>query len=180
MKYIIFDLEATCWKDDRSRQNETIEIGAVGLDEQGQSLGEFQQFIRPRLNTELSPFCNELTSITQQEVDEAPEFPEAIRKFREWIGESPYVLCSWGFYDRKQFRQDCSLHEMNTEWIDPHISVKHQHRNLAKVERAMGLGSALKLEGFKFMGTPHRGIDDARNIVSIFKKYFGSWEIEKK
>lgn len=72
MNYIIFDLEATCWENDRTKQNEIIEIGAVKLDENLAVIGEFQTFIKPKLNPILSDFCKKLTSISQEEVDQAP------------------------------------------------------------------------------------------------------------
>jgi len=47
MKYIIVDLEATCWQKKEGRQNEIIEIGAVCIDEAGNSISEFNQLITP-------------------------------------------------------------------------------------------------------------------------------------
>jgi DNA polymerase III alpha subunit (gram-positive type) len=35
----------------------------------------------------LSAFCTNLTGITQDQVDSAPEFPEAFRAFRQWLAE---------------------------------------------------------------------------------------------
>lgn len=96
MNYIIFDLEATCWENDRTKQNEIIEIGAVKLNENLAVIGEFQTFIKPKLNPILSDFCKKLTSISQEEVDQAPSFGKAISHFQNWIG-SEYHLCSWGF-----------------------------------------------------------------------------------
>lgn len=187
MDYIILDLEATCWENDRSKQNEIIEIGAVkvsGL----KIVGEFQQFINPVINPILTDFCNNLTSIKQSDVDAAKSFPEVLKEFQDWIGKD-YVLCSWGFYDRKQFEKDCAFHKLYTKWLDPHISLKHQHAELKNVKslntqlegsRGLGLGRALLLEGFHFDGTPHRGIDDAKNIAKIFTKYFFDWKMPRK
>ena len=47
MKYIIFDLEATCWEGRSTFQNETIEIGAVAYNDHAEYINEFQAFIRP-------------------------------------------------------------------------------------------------------------------------------------
>lgn len=83
MNYIIFDLEATCWENDRTRQNEIIEIGAVKVNVNLEIIGEFQTFIKPKLNSQLSDFCKSLTSISQQDIDMATYFPQAIYKFQE-------------------------------------------------------------------------------------------------
>jgi len=170
MKYIILDLEATC--DDKSQiQNEIIEIGAIKLNGHLEKIDEFQSFIRPIVNPILTPFCKNLTTIEQSDVDSAADFPEVLSKFQKWIGED-YVLGSWGFYDKNQFEKDCIFWKLDTKWLKNHISIKHQYQTIKGDKKGLGVGRALKVEGFKFDGTPHRGIDDARNISKIFVKYF--------
>lgn len=177
MNYIIFDLEATCWDQRDQAPNETIEIGAVKIDRTGALVDEFQSFVQPVAHPILSDFCTRLTSITQAHIDQAPTFGQAIQLFKAWIGveEEDYLLCSWGFYDRKQLREDSDRFGLDKGWINRHISVKHQHHKLANTRRPLGMATALKAEGFSLNGTHHRGIDDARNISKIFQKYFGQW-----
>ena len=181
MNYIIFDLEATCWKQRDQGPKETIEIGAIKLDSTGTIAGEYQTFVRPIVNPVLSEFCTTLTSITQQDVDQAPSFDQAIQDFKTWVGvaQENYILCSWGFYDRKQLRQDGDRFGQETSWTNRHISVKHQHHKLAATQRPLGMATALLKEGFELEGTHHRGIDDARNIAKVFLKYFGQWKLPK-
>ena len=176
MNYIVVDLEATCWNPRGPQPNEIIEIGAVCIDENQQSVGEFEQFVKPKIHPQLSEFCTELTSITQEMVDAAPLFPEALDKFQQWIKSfgDDYTLCSWGFYDRTQFKNDCKLYNLDTSWLSAHISVKHQHGKIRNT-KPMGMKGALRKENFQLDGTHHRGIDDARNIAKIFVKYFDEW-----
>jgi len=103
--HIILDLEATCWKDRGvKKQNEIIEIGAIKIDGNGKLISEFSEFVKPKLNPELSDFCKELTTIGQSDIDSADTFDCVIERFKKWINlDEPYILCSWGFYDRKQF-----------------------------------------------------------------------------
>lgn len=100
MNYIVFDLEATCWENDRFKQNEIIEVGAVKMNDKLAIIEEFQAFIKPKVNPQLSDFCKKLTSISQADVDAAPYSPQVINIFHDWIGEEEYVLCSWGVYDK--------------------------------------------------------------------------------
>lgn len=172
MNYIIFDLEATCWENDRKRQNEIIEIGAVKLNERLKIVSDFQIFVKPALSPQLSDFCKQLTSISQADVDAAMYFPQAIRQFQEWIGNEPHVLCSWGFYDKNQLQKDCALHQIASEWTDNHISLKHQHGRMIGRERGVGIERALTMLKLPLEGTHHRGIDDAKNIAKIFVKIF--------
>ena len=58
MRYVIVDLEATCWESRKSiEQMEIIEIGAVILkSSQGPIVGEFNAFVKPVIDSVLSEF----------------------------------------------------------------------------------------------------------------------------
>lgn len=178
MNYIVFDLEATCWEGWNKSQNETIEIGAVLVNDRMEIVSEFEQFVKPIKFPNLSDFCKELTSIKQSDVDAAPYFAEAIEKFKDWFDyeNEDYRLCSWGFYDKKQFESDCKIHGISADWVEKHISLKHQYGKFKQLRRAIGMKGALRKENMSLDGTHHRGIDDARNIAKIFIKYFDQWE----
>lgn len=178
MKYIIVDLEATCWDEKgHGNKNEIIEIGAVCINEYKQEESQFSEFVKPILNPRLSDFCIGLTTITQKDVDAADTFDEVIARFKAWIGlEEEYMLCSWGLYDKNQFISDCHLHQLNTSWLEHHISLKHQYTEIKGLKRHTGMSGALYMENLKLQGTHHRGIDDARNIAKIFLKQFDHWD----
>ena len=178
MNYIILDLEATCWQDrSLKKQNEIIEIGAVKFTD-GQAVGEFSKFVKPLLSPVLSAFCTELTTITQVEIDTADAYPIVIQRFQEWINlQEPYVLCSWGFYDKNQFLKDDQLHGLNSDWLKNHISLKHQYASIHSLKRPIGMGGALKQQNLSLDGTHHRGIDDARNIAKLFQLDRDKWEL---
>lgn len=180
MNYIVFDLEATCWDQWEKKDNETIEIGALRINESGKIEDEFEAFIRPLKYPQLSDFCKQLTSIQQSDVDQAPYFNEVIEDFKTWCstGDQPYVLCSWGFYDKKQFESDCNLHGLDATWMENHISLKHQYAKIHNLRRAIGMKNALIREKFVLEGTHHRGIDDARNIAKIFIQYIDLWNFQ--
>ncbi|WP_412846829.1 exonuclease domain-containing protein [Brevibacillus sp. 179-C9.3 HS] len=125
----------------------------------------------------LSDFCKQLTSISQEEVDQAPTFGKAIRNFKNWNG-SDYRLVSWGFYDKKQLKMDCELHKESSTWIRNHMSLKHKHGKMIGVERGVGMGKALQMLQIPLEGTHHRGIDDARNIAKIFAAIFEKLELD--
>ena len=79
---LVIDVEATT-SDDGSlpkREMETIEIGAVLVDLATlATVDEHQTFVRPVRHPRLHPFCTRLTTITQDMVDAAPLFPDALR-----------------------------------------------------------------------------------------------------
>jgi inhibitor of KinA sporulation pathway (predicted exonuclease) len=119
----VVDVEATCWKKGVfSRKKETIEIGAVllQLDRAESSWPEFQTFVRPRRLPRLSSFCRELTGITQESVDAAPTFPEALQLFLEWSQPlERVVLATWSRYDLWQPDLDLEAHQLPNRLLCP-------------------------------------------------------------
>jgi 3'-5' exoribonuclease 1 len=194
MIYIVFDLEATAWDtfpEKNHNFNEVIEIGAVKLDNDLNEISQFDTFIKPVINPTLSPFCLGLTHITQEQVDSAVMFADALREFHRWIVEGTeqepihsYSLLSWGEYDKKQLNKEMTkkrpeLETLSEEWkwqmfstiLDQrHTSLKHRYMDKFQIHKGAGVGATLKRLGLQFEGTQHRGIDDAINIARIFRK----------
>lgn len=174
MDYVIIDLEATCWQERTPRERkETIEIGAVRMD--GETLrpyDEFATFVRAVENPELSDFCRRLTHIRQRQVDEAPLFTVALAQLVEWLGPDPVLFCSWGTFDRTQLRIDCRRHGIPfPEALSQHVDLKRAFAEWRQHKR-VGLSKALTLLGMSFVGTPHRGLHDARNVARIAQVMF--------
>jgi len=171
--FLIIDLEATCSKDGSvpRHQMEIIEIGAVMLNRSTWEIdSEFQQFIKPIIHPQLTDFCTELTTITQQDVDTAATFPEVITQLQEWmLSFANYIFCSWGNYDKTQFIQDCKFHQIPYPFASEHRNIKQEFSEYLGVSRKFGMAQALQHLGMELQGTHHRGIDDARNIAAIFK-----------
>ena len=172
--FVVFDLEATCWETDRSTFRETIEIGAVCLDANNNELGTFQTFIRPTISPELSAFCVGLTSISQSDVNDAPDFSKATEDFCEWIAQytAKPTMVSWGAYDKNQFLREMVLKQPNIRlerFLQQHINLKELFSELYNMPPC-GMQKALKRLGVTLSGTHHRGIDDAKNIAEIFKR----------
>src|SRR5579859_559591 len=127
MRYIVVDLEATCWKTGNGTdRQEIIEIGAVMLTPDGaQPWPEFAQFLRPIAEPILSEFCTQLTGITQADVDGAQTFDRVFPAFVKWIGPDPFTLCSWGTYDLNQFRLDCERYKITfPATFERHLNLK--------------------------------------------------------
>lgn len=173
---IVVDVEATCTdKDEFPRdQMEIIEIGAVCLDEDGNVRDSFQTFIRPEKNPILTDFCKELTTIQQTDVDSAYSFKTAMPQFLQWVknvcGQNDYVFYSWGDFDKNIFRRQCI--ELNVDaktFLSKHKNAKALFAEINKC-KPMGVGSALKFKKMKFIGTPHRAIDDSINIAELVKE----------
>src|SRR5262245_43198743 len=172
--YLIVDLEATCSNDGvvPRFEMEIIEIGAVMQNARTFEMeSEFQTFVRPVRHAELTPFCNQLTGITQRDVAGAPLFAEAASAMKEWMDDFPDALfCSWGDYDRKQFFQDCDYHQIAYPFGADHLNLKAQFANALSRSKSSGISAALRQLGLSFEGSQHRGLDDARNIARIVRR----------
>jgi inhibitor of KinA sporulation pathway (predicted exonuclease) len=171
--YLIVDLEATCCDDGTipRHEMEIIEIGAVMLNRTTWEIdSEFQQFIQPVRHPQLTTFCTTLTSIRQQDVEQAAQFCEVIASFKEWMNLFPnHIFCSWGNYDKNQFIQDCKYHNIPYPFTSEHINIKEKFSEYLGVSERFGMAQALEHLGLELKGTHHRGIDDARNIAAIYR-----------
>lgn len=180
-KYLcVVDFEATCWGDGNAGKRdemEIIEFGAVLADASTlEKLSEFQTFVRPVRNPLLTDFCRGLTSIRQEDVDRAPMFPEASQMFMTWLGDGrareEATFASWGHYDFAQLERDCAYHKVQWPFfLKDHVNLKNVVAERMGW-RPKGVAKALSAIGFRFEGTAHRGIDDARNILRIARKAF--------
>lgn len=174
--YLVIDFEATCCDLGTVPRHamEIIEFGVVMTDADFRVVDEFQSFVKPVRHPRLTPFCMQLTSIRQQDVDAAPSFPECVAAFGAWLSRyRDFAFCSWGDYDRNQLQQDCDFHRIANPLPAPHCNVKQLFSEHQSLKKKYGLSGAIEKAGLAFSGTHHRGIDDARNIARLLPYIFG-------
>ncbi len=97
---VVFDLEFTSWVGAQDRGwsglgefREIVQFGALRVDAESLEIdGEFDALVRPRRNPELSAFFQELTGISQADVDRhGRPFLDALNAFLEFC-QGDYVL----------------------------------------------------------------------------------------
>ena len=167
-RIVAVDVEATCWKKGVfSRKKETIEIGAVLLpiDRSESKWPEFQTFVRPMRLPRLSSFCRELTGITQENVDSAPSFPEALRLFLDWLHPSErVVVATWSHYDLWQLDLDLENHGL-PKLAFPFLDVK---KLAARIVGSKSFEETVRALAPDTVAMPrHRAIADARRTARI-------------
>ena len=169
--FVICDLEATCWVDGESApidEMEVIEIGCVLCDLAGNISDEFTTFVRPTKFPILSPFCTQLTSIRQTDVDNAPIFQEAMDLLDDWCPERIAFWASWGNYDRRLLLSQENRTQSNSLFTKlPHVNLKKAWRRSVRNRSHSGLQAALDFHGMGFEGSPHRAIVDAKNTARL-------------
>ncbi|MNN11605.1 sporulation inhibitor KapD [compost metagenome] len=173
--WLVIDLEATTDKNGWPvEEMEIIEIGASIVDEQGREQAHFQSFVQPTRHPQLTAFCRELTHIRQSDVDSAPTLRQLHATFEPWLQQHLGNLqgwLSWGDYDRQQFEIEWRKQQIASCLANlPHFNLKKLfHRQFKGVvgRKRVGLNRALEMTGLTFLGTQHRGLDDARNIARL-------------
>lgn len=171
MNYLVIDLECTCDDNnsfDRSKM-ETIEIGAVLINDKLELLGKFEAFVKPTINPVLTDFCKQLTTIKQSDVDNAPLIEEALRDLAAFCNEhGEYKFVSWGGFDYRQIKRETKLKGLRNVMEGANINYKDVYKNKTG-DKAKSITGSLKGLGKEFTGTQHRGIDDALNIYEVIK-----------
>lgn len=182
---LAIDFEATCCDDDSfpRHESEIIEFGCALIDMQTRSIaGTFESFVRPQVHPTLHRFCTELTTITQDQVDNAPELRKVLRSFADWLHQKVFIKgktltwISWGQYDFNRLHGDCTRSRLT----NPLGGVKHfnfkQVEGIAARSREKGLKGAVEHYGLKWKGVHHRGVDDAANVAQLFLHLTEKWK----
>ena len=151
---------------------ETIQIGAVLLDESMNVVDRFMTYVAPQVGF-IDPYIQNLTGICKQDVKGAPAMPEALQLFVEWLPEDTKVV-SWSDNDKRQFVHEMEakdieiegMEEIFTGWIDCQKTFGDKmHSN-----RCYRLSEALVAADIPFEDGAHDGLVDAYNTALLFAK----------
>ncbi len=151
---------------------EIIEIGAVKLNEQNEEIDSFCEFVRPKYVTKIYAKFRKLTGITTEDIQEASEIEDVLRRFIAWCGED-YEIYSWSDSDIWQFLNETrlkgldqmeGLSYMYNHWRD----FQQEFCELLHLQKVMNLGRAVSLAGLDFSGREHDGLADARTTSLLY------------
>ncbi|MCX4964170.1 exonuclease domain-containing protein [Streptomyces sp. BE147] len=165
----VVDVEATCWdgQPPPGQVSEIIEIGLTVVDlRAGERLAKHRLLVRPA-RSRVSPFCTELTGLTQAEVDAGPSFAEACRLLATEHRTGALPWASWGDYDRNQFTRQCRHTGTEYPFGHRHTNAKVPFTSSYGLRKRPGMAQALRTAGLPLEGRHHRGDDDAWNIAAL-------------
>jgi inhibitor of KinA sporulation pathway (predicted exonuclease) len=172
---LLIDLEATCWRGHppTGMRKEIIEIGIAGIDYRTKEIKFKDSILVKPQNSEVSKFCTELTSITQEMLDEeGVTLEKACKILEEKYSSRGRVWMSWSDFDKKQFLDDCEFYGLTYPLGKVHFDMKVLFSFAYGLGQEFGVESALAHLGMEFDGNAHRGVDDAYNIARILQKVF--------
>lgn len=184
MKHIVVDLEMNLIPQKSEARKicttETIEIGAVMLDDNLQEISSFQTYVKPEYNDIIVPKISRLTGITNEIVATAPKYKKAFKMFTDWCMSTndEVTFYAWSETDYKQIIKEIVLKEyelteeehtlIDSAWTD----FQKEFDTHLGFERQLSLKFALDMAGIDFSGKEHDALDDARNtamLLQIFK-----------
>ena len=142
MYFIVFDLELN--QDFSSLQNlykktssvpfEIIQIGAVKLDSEFNTVDTFNRYVKPTIYTKINPFITELTGITTEQLQSEEQFPEIYKAYTEFIAGTDSIFCIWGTSDIKELFRNVEEHHLNSKRWNTYRTLKNQlHIKLMKL-----------------------------------------------
>jgi len=185
MHYIVFDLEFN--QDFSSLQAidikkhqylfEIIQVGAIKLDFELNTIDTFNQYIKPSIYTKINPFITELTGITTEQLLTEKSFIEVYKNYIEFINNTDSIFCIWGMSDIKELFKNAEYHQLNNKLLpkmfinlQPHVSINLgiHSKKLLRLQSAVEM---LKIPTtYKF----HDALCDAFYTAEIFKKIYNS------
>ena len=104
---MVLDFEANCLRGEQIVPQEIIEFPCLMVDSETFTVvSKFHQYVKPVGVASITPFCTELTGITQDMVDTQPAWEQVMEMFVSWYTDnnlsplnSTFVTC--GLWDLK-------------------------------------------------------------------------------
>lgn len=165
---LVIDLENTC-EEGRppGYPDDIIEIGAVWATAEGEALDTFRVVVQT--DTPITPFCTELTGLTQFDVDAGLTYAQAMQALAEFAARYPNrEWASWGVGDLRSIEFDCAKHGVENplkNWT--HRNLKKEFVKARRIKPEMGLKKALEIAGLEPDGSHHSALPDALNTAKF-------------
>lgn len=180
MFYLVIDLEmCKVPRDYRSKSYryaiETIQIGAVLLDDSFKRIGTLCQYVHPEHGV-IDYFIENLTGIKNSQVKKAPKLDEALIHMIDWLGERDYKIYAWSESDRNQLLHEIKAKNMTDERIyafmkaENWIDYQDVFTKRFELSRQLSLEEALGRAEIEPEGKFHDGLDDAVNTAYLIEK----------
>lgn len=168
---LVIDVETTCWEPPEIQpENEIQEIIEIGIAvvniNKLEIVDNTSIIVRPQ-NSKLSKFCTQLTTLTQEYVDQGCTFQAACQILKKNYNANNSTFVSWGDFDRKMFERNCQHYDCKYPFGPRHLNLKNTFTVLHGLDREPGMDGALEHLKLNLEGTHHRGIDDTKNIAKI-------------
>ena len=176
-RYVIVDLEMC--KVPRARRSvsykwsqETIQIGAVVVDERFEIVSEFCEYVHPEYGY-IDHTIRNMTGICGYDVKGAKGIAEVLKAFTDWIPDDA-VCVSWSNSDELQIRHEIESKDIHIKKMDRLLDnwqdCQKQFGEKLNSNRRYSLSEALIAANIIYEDGAHDGLVDARNTARLFIK----------
>ena len=150
---------------------EIIQIGALNLDANLQTISTFDSLIKPTIYKTIHPFVENLTKITNDKVASAKDFVHVYEDFLKFIGNDEFILCVWGSADIKELVRNIKFYNLSASYDYKYIDIqKYLSKYLKAPEKSrIGLRNAIELLNIPIEGEFHDAYNDAYYTAEVFK-----------
>ena len=176
--FVVMDTEFTTWEGamdrDWSQPNEwreIVQIAAVKIDPaQGfKEVETLDVLAKPILNPQLSDYFQELTALSQTELEErGTTYPEALKQFTDFVGGLP--VWSYGG-DDKVLMENCIIHQMTDMKLENFYDIRMIVKMLGDKPHDYSSGTLYTAAGIDMTGHVHNALHDCRSIVEYLKHH---------
>ena len=181
MNYIIFDLEFNQQHPEDvvidapkpALLFEIIQIGAIKLNKNFESIGTFNSLIKPNIHKRLHPYVEELTKINSNDLNASYGFIEVFKQFIDFIGKDKNTLVVWGDSDITELIKNMGFYNIPTTFIpQKYIDIQHYATKLLNIPKGqkIGLKNAVEVLEIAIDGDFHDAFFDAHYTAEVFKK----------
>lgn len=178
--YIDFEMNMPITKTKRDMlESDIIAIGAIKYDTKTNKVEKFKSLIKPITNIYIYPHIEELTKITQNDLDDAPSYEYVMREFKKWLGnfseiEGIYTFGNLDFtcfnnMDKKsaqKYNHPRFINNIKNLFVD--IKEKYISYGI-KCMNYISLKNLLNCANVTFEGDAHDPLYDAYNLLILDK-----------
>ena len=176
--YVVIDLEFVKVRGQMKQKygagTETVQIGAVLLDDAFQKISTFTTFVKPQFGR-LDEEIKKLTGITKADLVDAPCICDALDLFAAWLPDNAEItFVAWSDSDQRQMLHEVGYNgyfndKINASldnWID---CQKLFGGFMGEPEKMFSLQTALSITNVSdFDMKEHDGLSDAYNTATLF------------
>ena len=135
--------------------------------------------VTPTAHPQLTPFCTDLTGITQAMVTDQPILSDVLTRFHTWLDEEKllkdptrfiFVTCGdWDLYT--MLPSQCThFHLPRPDYFNHWINIKKSFTKATGKFPRGGMMGMLNDLNIAHVGRHHSGIDDCKNIAEILRE----------
>ena len=174
--YIVMDLEfnspqnrSFVTKNGIALKSEIIEIGAVKLDKDRNTVDTFRKFVRPDAYLRMRDEVVEITEITTEMIWEGEPFADVIGEFLDWCGED-FVFITWSENDIFAIEDNMLYHGLSIDGLPECYDIQLMFDDqITMYDKRMPLNYAIWKFGFK-PEPQHDALSDAINTAEVFRR----------